>query len=116
MNEVIIAVVGALGTVIAAWLGNRQARKSSRKPTSTPIYRDPWARVLAIAAIGIGLTGLMIALLPALAGSKQPAAPLKLHFLKAQEFHELWHGMMSNDSKSQPSPAVESIGTLIGWY
>jgi hypothetical protein len=63
MTQIVVAVIGAIATVLTAWITSYQAHKPGKRNPAGPPVRDSFGRVLAIVATGIGLTSLTIGLL-----------------------------------------------------
>ena len=61
-TQILVAVIGAVATVIAAWLEHRSKKNPSRK-SSTTSNRDPVSRSISIIAAGMSITVLVMLIL-----------------------------------------------------
>lgn len=85
--EIAAAIIGAIASVIAAWIAGRQSQPPASQHPAPPIGRDPVARTVAMLATGMSVT---LAVILFLMLTRNVPADSSINILSAYEQRLLW--------------------------
>jgi len=98
LTTVLVAIIGAIATVVAAWLSSRPRKATGSTPK--PVGRDRLSRVISIIALGVSLT-LPLVLWLTLDNSlderlrmaarlQRQSTSVSMHLLPAESYVQVW--------------------------